>query len=101
MNSATDDTANATNAALREELESWLANRQSLLDAKREARSLGVHLSFDSSAYDADTLTEPLRTLAMRALGYTDEQIARANAPDTPRPYEDFELKFKRAAGDE
>jgi hypothetical protein len=94
-------TPNTESGALRKELEEWLSNRDDVIEMKERARLEGTHFLLAPHVYDPETLDEPLRTMAMRALGYTEDTIARANEPQASRPYEDFALKFIRPTPNE
>jgi hypothetical protein len=97
MINSSNDTTNTADESEQQVLAKWLANREDALKFKALARLQGDHFSFFSNVYDPEVLEEPLRTMAMQALGYTDDAIARSNDPHSSRPYEDFATKFVRA----
>ncbi len=76
---------------LRQQCDDWLKQRDRLLQAKTKAReNYGAHFLLRPSAYDPECLAEPLRSMAMRALGYSEDQIAGTASRGT---FNDFARK--------
>ena len=74
---------------LQRQCEAWLANRDHWLLAKWKARETdGAHFSLRPSVFDPECLTEPLRSMAMRALEYPEELIT--GSPGARRTFTDF-----------
>lgn len=74
---------------IRQRCEAWLANRGQWLLAKSTARETdGAHFLLNPSVFDPESLVEPLRSMAMRALEYPKELIS--GGPDVRRTFTDF-----------
>lgn len=74
---------------LRQRCEAWLTNRDRWLLAKSVAReTYGAHFSLNPSAFGPERLSEPLRSMAMRALEYPEDLIAII--PGVRRTFTDF-----------
>jgi hypothetical protein len=80
------------------ECEAWLTRRDRALTARDHARHGpdAVHFTLRRSVFDPEALTEPLRTMAMRALGYPDYLIA---GTATRRTFTDFARKHTTREG--
>ena len=68
--------------------EAWLERRDELLAIKSAAYNDGVHFTLKQSAYDPAFLSEPMRSMAMRALSYPEENIV--GPAGTRRTFTDF-----------
>lgn len=85
-------------ADLAAECEAWLTRRDRALTARDRARHCpsAMHFTLRRSVYDPEALAEPLRTIAMRALGYPDDLIAGIA---TRRTFTDFARKHTPREG--
>ena len=83
---------------LAAECEAWLTRRDRALIARDRARHCpgAMHFTLRRSVYDPEALAEPLRTIAMRALGYPDDLIAGIA---TRRTFTDFARKHTPREG--
>lgn len=78
-------------STLQQQCDAWLKRREQSLQAKTKARdAYGAHFLLKPSVYDPEVLAEPLRSMAMRALGYSEDQIA---GTVTRRTFTDFARK--------
>lgn len=73
---------------LHKRCEAWLERRDELLAIKSAAYNDGVHFTLKQSMYDPAHLSEPMRSMAMRALGYPEEIIV--DREGTRRTFSDF-----------
>ena len=73
---------------VRQQCEAWLERRDWFLNMKSKAREDGVHFNLRHDIYDPARLAEPIRSMAMRALGYREEIIV--GGAGTRRTFSDF-----------
>lgn len=73
---------------LQQRCEAWLERRDQFLNMRASAREDGTHLNLRHDIYDPARLSEPMRSMAMRALGYREEIIAGGEG--TRRTFSDF-----------
>ena len=74
--------------ALQQRCDAWLKRRDWFLNMKSSARKDSVHFSLRRDIYDPVRLAEPIRSMAMRALGYREEIIVGGEG--TRRTFSDF-----------
>ena len=60
---------------LHQRCEAWLERRDEFLAIKSAAYNDGAHFTLKQSVYDPAYLSEPMRSIAMHALGYRAEII--------------------------
>ena len=60
---------------LHQRCEEWLERRNEFLGIKSAVYNDDVHLTLKQTVYDPDRLSEPMRSMATRALGYCEEII--------------------------
>ena len=73
---------------LHQRCEEWLERRDEFLAIKSAAHNDGVHFALKQSVYDLAYLSEPMRSMVMRALGFPEQIIIGSEG--TCQTFSDF-----------